>query len=136
MKTTLSSPLLTDNDNNAVFTASAANMGASHLRKLGIPGESIRAVFTNPGNSKSSSRFFVCSGNEGQGSCGASSASGNFFGKAPGDNCHRSGQVKHIDASSSPNTSFTDLACKGRMGPVFLINGDDIGVSKESQGLR
>ena len=136
VKATLSSPLLTDNDNNAVSAASAANMSASHLRELSIPGESVRAVFTNPRNPKSASCLFVRSGNKGQGSRGASPTSGNFFGKTPGDDCHRSGQVKHIDASSPPNTSLTDLTCKGRMGPVLLINGDNIGVSKESQGLR
>ena len=136
VKATLSSPLLADNDNNTVSAASAANMSASHLRELGFPGESILAVFANPRNPKSTSCLFVRSGNKGQGSRGANSASGNFFGKASGDDCHRSGQVKHIDASSAPDTSLTDLTCKRRMGPVFLINGDDIGVSKESQGLR
>ena len=135
MKATLSSPLLADNDNNTVSAASAENMSASHLRELGFPGKSILAVFANPRNPESASRFFVRSGNEGQGSRGANSTSGNFFGKASGDDCHRSGQVKHIDASSPPNTSLTDLTGKGRMGPVFLINGYDIGVSKESQGL-
>ena len=136
MKATLSSPLLADNDNNTVSAASAENMSASHLRELGFPGESILAVFANPRNPESASRFFVRSGNKGQGSRWASSASGNFFGKASGDDCHRSGQVKHIDASSPPNLATADFPLKRRVRPVLFIDWDNVGVSKESQGLR
>ena len=135
MKATLSSPLLADNDNDTVSAASAANMSASHLRELGFPGESIPAVFANPWNPESASCLFVRSGNKGQGSRGASSTSGNFFGKTPGDDSHRSGQVKHIDASSPPNLATADFPLKRRVRPVLFIDWDNVGVSQKGESF-